>query len=99
MNKRSDIAIKFMREIAAGNKKPPSGGSLVSGYDRGIHSGHPWPSPFGQPAAVPNGNPAVWSNPKGSHQVRTLHQIQKNRLAAVLLYLAEREGFEPSIRG
>ena len=65
------------------------------GFTRAIHG----PRPAGSLAAVPNGDPAVWSNPKRSHQVGTLHQTQKNRLAAVLLYLAEREGFEPSIRG
>jgi|GEM_PF-6654126 len=44
------------------------------GFTRAIHG----PRPAGSLAAVPNGNPAVWSNPKRSHQVGTLHQTQKN---------------------
>ncbi len=90
---------------------------------RGIHSGHPWPSPFGRPSAVQNGCPGGTRGdipehirvlcPSGAcggtdRSWRSVEQgfephhpsppyTKKPGSCRVFLYMAVREGFEPSI--
>ena len=48
---------------------------------------------------VQNGYPAVLSNPRVLTKASPSTTYKKTATRAVFLYLAEREGFEPSIRG
>jgi hypothetical protein len=67
----------------------------------GIDSGHPWPSPplrggslrLSKSAVVP-----ICRTHNGSLHAAALRQIRKTPHSGRFAYLAEREGFEPSVR-
>ena len=61
-----------------------------------MHSGHPWPSPSGG-FAVQIGNPADLSN-LGLISSTLSARHKKAPLSGRFSYLAERVGFEPTVR-
>jgi hypothetical protein len=87
------------RDCRGHRKSQSQDSSFICGGEGGIDSRHPWRSPSLARGRwrVQNASPAVLSNPL--LRVRTHLQVRQMKKALTgLVHLAEREGFEPSIR-